>query len=167
MDNKKTVAVVPGSFDPITYGHIDIAKRAAEKYDQVYFAVMINATKSYMFSMDERVEMAIAALADIEKVKVISYDGMLWHLCKELGAIAIVKGYRNQMDYDYEMNMAKFNAKHCPEAKTELLPCNSAFANVSSTEVRRKLESGEDLQDLIPASVIELVHEFKKRKLLS
>ena len=162
MENKKSIAIVPGSFDPITYGHIDIAKRAAEKYDQVYFAVMINSSKNYMFSMEQRVKLAEAALSDVKNITVISYDGMLWKLCQELDAVAIVKGYRNKTDYDYEMNMAQFNSNHFPQAKTVLLLSDPLLEDISSTEVRKKLEQGESLCGLMPQSVIDLVYKFLK-----
>ena len=92
----KGVAIVPGSFDPITNGHIDIVKRAAELYEKVYLAVMINAEKSYMFSIDERKDIAKAALRGFEGVEVISSEGYLWKLAEELSAVAIVKGVRNE-----------------------------------------------------------------------
>ena len=101
MKDGKTVAIVPGSFDPITYGHIDIATRAAELYDKVYLAAMINDQKKYTFSIEERERIARAALCDIPNISVISSSGMLWKLAEELSADAIVKGYRNQTDYDY------------------------------------------------------------------
>ena len=83
-DKNLRIAIVPGSFDPITNGHIDILRRAAERYDKVYLAVMINSAKNYMFSLDERAEIAKLAIADIENAEVISSDGYLWQLAKSL-----------------------------------------------------------------------------------
>ena len=89
------IAIVPGSFDPITNGHLDIIKKAAALYDKVYVAVMINDKKTYMFTLEERRMIAESATAEIGGVEVISSSGWLWELAKDLGACAIVKGYRN------------------------------------------------------------------------
>ncbi len=147
---KHTVAIVPGSFDPITYGHIDIIKRAAEMYDTVYVAVMINDQKSYLFDIDERKRIAEAAVAEIGNVNVISSDGMLWRLAEELSADALVKGYRNDADYAYEQKMAEFNAAHNPRAKTVLLKANDGLSDISSTAVRRLLAAGESIDAYLP-----------------
>ena len=103
---KQRIAVVPGSFDPITNGHIDVIRRATELYDKVFVAVMINDQKNYRFTLEEREAIARAALEGLERVEVISSRGWLWELAKNLGACAIVKGYRNETDLDYEQKMA-------------------------------------------------------------
>ena len=162
MRDGKTVAIIPGSFDPITYGHIDIVKRAAELYDIIYFAVMINSEKQYLFSIEERERIAKLALRDIQNVSVISSTGMLWKLAKELNADAIVKGYRNQTDYAYELEMAKFNEEHYPKAKTVLLKANSELEGLSSTSVREMLSNNESIEGLMPESAAELVYSFYK-----
>ena len=155
MKDGKTVAIVPGSFDPITYGHIDIAKRAAELYDKVYLAAMINDQKKYTFSIEERERIARAALCDIPNISVISSSGMLWKLAEELSADAIVKGYRNQTDYDYEQNMAEFNAEKNPMAKTVLLKANEKYSDLSSTVVRERMNNGDSIDGMLPKSAIE------------
>ena len=154
-----TIAIYPGSFDPITLGHVNIAKRAAALYDKVYLAVMINADKSYMFSLDERRHIAEAATRDIENLSVISYEGYLYMLAKELSAVALVKGVRNETDRAYELKMAEYNTSHYPEAETVLLECESGLEEISSTLVREKLERGEDLSEYLPDAAIE---EIKK-----
>lgn len=160
MKDGKTVAIVPGSFDPITYGHIDIVKRAAEMYDTVYLAVMINSEKKYLFSIDERELIAKCALEDIENVSVISSEGMLWQLAKDLSADAIVKGYRNQTDYDYEQKMAEFNSAHNPHAKTVLLKSDDSLKELSSTVVRRRLSLGEAIDDCMPPTALKAVKDI-------
>lgn len=157
MKDGKTVAIVPGSFDPITYGHIDIVKRAAELYDTVYLAVMINDTKKYLFNIEEREEIARLALDGISNVCVISSTGMLWKLAESLCADAIVKGYRNETDYEYEMKMADFNHEHYPNAETVLLKANDGLEQVSSTEVRKKIASGEDISEFLPPDAAERI----------
>ena len=164
MKDGKTVAIVPGSFDPITYGHIDIAKRAAELYDTVYLAVMINDQKKYTFSIEERERIARTALNDVTNVTVISSRGMLWKLAEELSADAIVKGYRNQTDYDYERQMAEFNAEKNPFAKTVLLEANSLYYDLSSTAVREKISNNKSLEGMIPQAVINEIYAILSQR---
>ncbi len=163
MSKKVNIAIVPGSFDPITYGHIDIVKRAAKQYDVVYLAVMINTQKEYMFSISERKQIAMAALADIENVEVISSEGMLWELAKELSASAIVKGYRNDKDLEYEINMAEYNKQHYPNAETILLKSNPCLINVSSTAVREKIQKSEPLTGFLPEAAIAEINKILKK----
>ena len=164
MKNKKTIAIVPGSFDPITYGHIDIAKRAAKKYDVVYLAVMINSQKNYMFNIGQREEIARSALSGVNNIIVISSEGMLWELAKELCADAIVKGYRNNADYEYEMKMARFNSEHYPNAKTILLEADETLDQLSSTVVRQKIKNNESLVGCLPSQTIDIVNKILSQK---
>ena len=162
---KKRIAIVPGSFDPITLGHIDIVRRAAELYDQVYLAVMINRDKRYTFTLDERRRLAELALSDLERVQVISSEGMLWELARDLDACAIVKGYRNNLDLAYEQTMAEYNAARYPDAKTVLLPSDEKLLTVSSTAARERLSHSEDLKQYLPSEVIkEIENILAKRK---
>ena len=163
MTNNKRIAIVPGSFDPITNGHIDIAVRAAKKYDKVYFAVMINRDKSYLFSLEERVKIAQAALSEFKNIEVISSEGMLWELAKKLSADAIVKGYRNDKDLEYEKAMAQFNEEHYPKAKTVLLKSNKSLSDISSTAVRNSLKEGRDISKYLPNSAINVISTLSKK----
>jgi pantetheine-phosphate adenylyltransferase len=110
---------------------------------------MINAEKNYMFSLEQRKRIAEAALGNRPKVKVISSDGMLWALAKELSAVAIVKGVRNEIDLAYEEKMAEYNAAHYSAAETVLLPAKEKHLHISSTLVRTKILAREDLSDLL------------------
>jgi pantetheine-phosphate adenylyltransferase len=160
MKDGKSIAIVPGSFDPLTYGHIDIVKRAAEAYDTVYLAVMINSQKTYMFDMSQRTAIAAACLDGLKNVCVISSDGMLWQLADSLCADAIVKGYRNEIDYEYEQNMAKFNYEHNPNAPTVLLKADERFETLSSTVVRERIEAGMSLEGYLPDNAVRLINEY-------
>ena len=160
MKDGKTIAIVPGSFDPITYGHIDIVKRATELYDTVYLAVMINDQKKYLFNIEERELIAQLALENIENVTVISSSGMLWKLAEELCADAIVKGYRNQTDYDYEMKMAEFNAEHNPNARTVLLKASENLEFLSSTFVRQEIAENGTLDRFLPSKAAAKIKEI-------
>ena len=157
-------AIGPGSFDPITNGHISIVRRAARDYDKVYLAVMINAAKEYTFTMDERVDIARAAVQGIDGVEVISSAGYLWKLAEELDAVAIVKGVRNDADREYELKMAEYNLAHNPNAETVLLDTEPELAGVSSTLVRDRLRRGEDISDLLPKDAAELVVGYYSKK---
>lgn len=162
---KKRIAIVPGSFDPITNGHMDIIRRAAAQFDEVYVAVMVNPLKKYMFSLEQRKQIAAAAVREVSGVSVIASEGMLWMLAKELGACAIVKGYRNEADWNYEMEMAAYNRAKYPDAETVLLQANEQVSFVSSTLVREKLLRGEETVALLPdgaSKVIErILHDEK------
>ena len=163
--SEKRIAVVPGSFDPITFGHIDIVRRAAEQYDEVYVAVMINDQKKYLFTLSQRKQIAEAALEGIEGVQVISSDGMLWELAKRLGACAIVKGYRNEIDLSYEKSMAEYNHAHYPAAETILLPSTEEYLDLSSTVVRERISARMSLQGYLPQRAIDEIYKIIPRSL--
>ena len=156
----KRIAIVPGSFDPITYGHVDVIRRASELYDEVVVAVMINHEKAYLFTMEQRERLARIATASMERVRVLSSDGMLWKLAEDLGACAIVKGYRNETDYAYEMEMADYNRAHNPNAETVLLRADEKLSEVSSTVVREALKNGTDLSAYLPLTVAEEIAQI-------
>ena len=156
----KRIAIVPGSFDPITYGHVDVIRRASELYDEVVVAVMINHAKAYLFTMEQRERLVRIATASMERVRVLSSDGMLWKLAEDLGACAIVKGYRNETDYAYEMEMADYNRAHNPNAETVLLRADEKLSEVSSTVVREALKNGMDLSEYLPRAVAEEIAQI-------
>lgn len=156
----KGIAIVPGSFDPITYGHIDIVMRAAERYERVILAIMINPNKKYMFTMEQRKHIAEAALSGFERVEVITSEGMLWQLAEKLGACAIVKGYRNETDFAYETEMAEFNIQHNPNAPTVLLKADGNLNDLSSTYVRERIINGESIEGLLPKEAISEINKI-------
>ena len=156
----KRIAIVPGSFDPITNGHVNIIERASEMYDKVYVAVMINDQKQYMFSLEQRKQIVSACFKGRENIEVISSDGWLWMLAKELNACAIVKGYRNETDLAYEKNMAQFNEAHYPEGKTVLLKADEALCDLSSTSVRELIKQGNSLDEFLPQEAIKVICEI-------
>ena len=161
-DVTKRIALVPGSFDPITNGHVSIVDIAASEYDTVYVAVMVNASKEYMFSLEERTEIAKACFKGRDNICVISSDGWLWQLANELGACAIVKGYRNDRDLEYEREMATFNDSHCTSAKTVLIKAREDMTDLCSTSVRELIKNGDSLEHLVPYAAIEKIKEIVK-----
>ena len=162
------IALIPGSFDPITLGHVNIIERAARMFDKVVVAVMINdsakyheglSSKQYMFTMDERLEIARLSVSHIENVEVIARTGLLIDLFDEIEATAIVKGVRNSADLEYEMIHAKWNKAHNDRAETLFLPADESLTSVSSTEVRRIIETGkfENLSGILSEIALEYI----------
>lgn len=169
------IALIPGSFDPITLGHVNIIERASTIFDKVYVAVMNNdsakyaeglKSKSYMFEMEERLAIAKLSLSHIGNVEVIARSGMLIDLVDELGASAIVKGIRNDADLEYEMIHAKWNKEHNQKAETLFLPADEKLTSVSSTFVREKLLSGEPqaLEGILALNAIDYIKNRKQER---
>ena len=155
------VGIVPGSFDPITFGHLDIIERASELCDRVFVAVMINDEKEYMFTLSEREAIAEAACDGLSNVQVISSSGMLYELCRSLSAEVIIKGVRNEVDREYELKMAEYNLEHNPDAETLLLDANEDLTEVSSTSVREIINSGGKLEGYLPSAVIIKINKMR------
>ena len=151
--------IVPGSYDPVTLGHLDIIRRAAEKYGEVYAVIFVNPNKKYTFSLDDRVRMLMLATDSLDGVLVSYSNGLVIDYMREHGIEKIVKGYRNQTDIDYERPQAEYNLTH-GGYETELLECSEGLADISSTEARRRILAGEDLSDILPPEVIEYIKEI-------
>lgn len=163
MDKKYKLGIVPGSFDPITVGHLDVIKRALELCEQVVVAVMINAEKKYMFTLEERKRIAEASLSHIDRVSVISSDGMLFELANSLSADAIVKGVRNERDREYELFMAEYNSARTA-AVTVLLDADPTLKEVSSTVVRNEIEGDWQIDALLPRAAIDEIKKILNKK---
>ena len=144
---------MPGSYDPVTLGHVDIIRRAAVLFDKVIVAAMINSEKQYYFTSEERVAFLKDALRDLPNVTVDYSEEMLYEYVTRTGACAIVKGIRNGKDTDYEILMADFNRKHAPACDTLLLPADNTLTQVSSTEVKKMAKEGQDITALVTPMV--------------
>ena len=151
---KKTIAVVPGSFDPLTMGHRDVILRCAALFDQVIVGILINPDKKGMFTMEERKLLAQLSLSDIPNVTVETDSGYLTDFAERMGASIIVKGVRTPADFAYEQKMAYFNRARNPRIETMYLPADERLTEVNSTVVREKLMSGEDLTNLLHPNAI-------------
>lgn len=158
------IAVIPGSFDPMTVGHINIIERAATIFDKVYVAVMINPSKSYMFSSAEREEIARLSCAHIKNAEVLFDDGMLASLAERLGACAIVKGIRDENDYRYEFEMAQYNYARNPSAQTVFLPCVEGSREISSTAVRAKINADENIENAVSPAALTYIKTLVREK---
>ena len=148
-------AVYPGSFDPITMGHIDIIKRASVMFDKLVICVMSNAKKTPLFTPDERVELIKRATAGIENIEVTSYGGLLAVFAKQQGAGFIVRGLRALSDFEYEFQMALTNRKLNPEADTVFLTTSAEYMYLSSSIVKEIIRNGGFVKDAIPEPIAE------------
>lgn len=150
---KNTIAVCPGSFDPITVGHIDVISRAAKMFSKVIVVVMQNTAKKPMFSPEERIEMIKAATEDIDNIEIDFYDGLLADYCKEKGAGAIVKGLRAMSDFEYEFQMALTNKKLNPDTETVFLTTSAEYMYLSSSMVKQIGAMKGDISSFVPAVI--------------
>lgn len=160
--NSQFKAMITGSFDPITEGHMDIIERAAKLFDAVYVVMFINVDKKYMFTEEERLGFIKKACADIHNVKVDFSRGMVVDYVKEHGISVIIRGIRGDEDIAYEKLMAEFNYQNSG-VETLLLPAKPKYENFSSTLARTTLQNGETLDGLIPESIIDdVLSKFEK-----
>ena len=149
------IAVYPGSFDPVTKGHLNIIERAAAIFDKVYVCVMVNSSKKPLFTRDERVELIKKSCSHIPNVAVETYDGLLVEYAESVGACAIVKGLRAVSDFDWEFQMALANKKIKPNIETLFLASSEKHTYLSSTVVKELAKYGTDLSDFVPEGIIE------------
>lgn len=158
------IAIIPGSFDPMTLGHVNVVERAALMFDEVVVAVMNNDSKQYMLTIEQRTEAARLSCAHVSNARVISDCGMLVDLIDKVGACAIVKGIRDEKDFSYEQKMALFNREKNPRAETLYLPCDPKLKQISSTAVRERLENGRPINGLICESVAAKLVEWGRAR---
>jgi pantetheine-phosphate adenylyltransferase len=145
-------AVCPGSFDPITNGHLDVIERASGLFDEVTIAVLVNSTKNGLFSIDERIAMAKDAASHLPNVRVDTWSGLLVDYCKTHDIRAIVKGLRAVSDFDYELQMAQMNLQ-LKGVDTLLMATKPAYSFLSSSLVREIARYGGDVSALVPSGV--------------
>lgn len=146
-------AVCPGSFDPVTNGHIDIIARAARLFDEVVVAVGTNMSKSRLFEPGERIEMLREVTSGLDNVRVDGFSGLIVDFCHEIDAVAIVKGLRGAGDYEYELPMAQMNS-HLTRVETVFLPGAVGNAFVSSSLIKEVATLGGDVSGLLPDAVL-------------
>lgn len=156
------ICVYPGSFDPITMGHLEIIKNAANIFDKVIVLVAINPGKTHFFNINERADFIRKSVAEIENVEVDILDGLLVNYAKKVGAMAIVKGLRAVSDFEYEFQMALVNKKLNNETQTIFIPASQENLYLSSSIVRQIGTMGEQIKGLVP----DVVHDIIKEKLI-
>ena len=149
--------VCPGSFDPVTNGHLDIISRAASLYDEVVVAVLINVTKKGLFTVDERVEILGEVTAQYGNVKIDRFHGLLVDFCATNGISAVVKGLRAVSDFEYEMQMAQMNYRMA-KVETLFMTTNPQFSFLSSSLIKEIARYGGDVSGLVPEPVVSRLH---------
>lgn len=153
------IAVYPGSFDPVTNGHLDIIERASRVFDSVVVGVLNNAGKNPLFSIEERVEMLRTVTAHIDNVEIDSFKGLLVDFAKAKKASVIVKGLRTVMDFEYEFQMALLNKALNPEYETMFMMTDSKYSYISSSMVKELAGFHGNLTGLVPAEIINKINQ--------
>jgi len=155
--------ILPGSYDPVTRGHVDIIRRAAEQFDEVFVVIFQNPDKTYTFSRDDRLRKLMLATEAWDNVLVSAGDGLVIDYMREHGIDTIVKGFRNERDLAYEQEMAQWNLLH-GGYETLLWPCEASMRDVSSTAAREAVKNGEDTSRLLPDAVAAYIRDRNRRE---
>lgn len=159
MSSAKKKAIYPGTFDPVTYGHLDIIARASRLFDEVNVAVTTNPAKQPLFTVDERLAMLSEATRDIDGVAVERFQGLLMDYARERGAAAVVRGLRAITDFEYEFQMALMNRKLADEIDTLFLMPNEKFTYLNSTIVKEVAKLKGDVSTFVSPSVLARLQE--------
>ena len=159
-----SISIYPGSFDPVTLGHIDIIKRAAKMTDLLIVGVLKNSAKKGLFTIEEREEMLREVTKDIPNVEIKSFDGLLVDFAKENNANTIVRGLRAITDFDYELQMAQTNRKLDSEIETLFLTTSLEYSYLSSSTVKEIATFGGDIKQFVPEFLVDKITEKIKEK---
>jgi len=161
---KRKIAIVPGSFDPITYGHIDIIKRSAQLFDEVIVAILVNPDKKYLFTLEEREEMINESIKDFNNVRVDSFSGLLVNYAKKVDSTVIVRGLRAVSDFEYEMQLTFMNKALDDNIETFYMMANKQYSFISSSIVKGVSGFGADLSKFVPKHVEERLEKKVKER---
>jgi pantetheine-phosphate adenylyltransferase len=153
------IGLYPGSFDPVTRGHLDIIKRAAKVVDRLYVAVLVNNSKSPLFTTEERVEMLRRVTAQLDNVEVVSYQGLTVEVARQYGATVMVRGLRAVTDFEYELQIAQTNHIIAPDIDTIFLTTNLKYAYLSSSIVKEVSLYDGDITSFVPEEVVDFVQK--------
>jgi pantetheine-phosphate adenylyltransferase len=149
----KRIAVYPGTFDPVTHGHLDLVERGARRFDRLVIAILRNEDKLPMFSLEERMQFLREAVAAWDNVEVATFEGLLVDYARKIGASVILRGLRAVSDFEYELQMAMMNRRLAAEVETVFLMPSEAYSYVSSRLVREVARLGGNVEGLVPAKV--------------
>lgn len=155
-------AIYPGSFDPVTYGHLDIIERASKIFDELTVSVLYNSAKHSLFSIDERVKMLEEATKDLGNVKVASFDGLTIDFAQKNGANVIIRGLRAITDFEYELQLSQTNRKLLGTVDTVFLTTSLDYAYLSSSIVKEVASYGGDISKFVPSFVADRIYEKYK-----
>ncbi len=154
----KTIAIYPGSFDPITNGHIDLIHRACKLFDEVINAITQNASKTSLLSINLRIEAVEASITSISNTRVLSFNSLLVGFAKDHNAQIIIRGLRAVSDFEYEFQLSGMNKRLNPRIETLFMTPSEEFANISSSLVREIFSLGGDISAFVPAPVEKILH---------
>lgn len=152
-------AIYPGSFDPVTFGHLDIITRSSKIVDELIIGVLMNKAKTPLFSVEERVKMLKEVTKDLDNVKVVPFDGLLVEFARQQKARLVIRGLRAITDFEYEIQMSQTNHKLEPEVETMFLTTNLKYSYLSSTIVREVAAFGGDISQFVPETVAKSIKE--------
>jgi len=155
----KKIAIYPGSFDPITNGHLDLIKRASKLFDEVIIAITQNANKSSFLSIDQRVDAVKKSITSLNNTRVLSFDSLLVDFAREHNAQIIIRGLRAVSDFEYEFQLSGMNKRLNPGIETLFMTPSEEFANISSSLVREIYTLGGDISVFVPDSVKIILHK--------
>ncbi|WP_053366089.1 pantetheine-phosphate adenylyltransferase [Bacillus sp. FJAT-27245] len=153
------IAVCPGSFDPVTYGHLDIIRRGAKVFDEVYVVVLNNSSKNPLFSVEERISLLGEVTKDLKNVKVDSFQGLLVDYAKSVNAGAIIRGLRAVSDFEYEMQITSMNRVLNENIETFFIMTNNQYSFLSSSIVKEVAKYGGKISELVPSAVESALHK--------
>ncbi|NOY78996.1 MAG: pantetheine-phosphate adenylyltransferase [Calditrichaeota bacterium] len=153
------LAIYPGTFDPITHGHIDIAERAVTLFDKVVITIAINSSKKPLFTVDERKQMIVESVSHLPNIEVDAFEGLLMDYAKMKKAAAVIRGLRAISDFEYELQMALMNRKLAEDVVTVFLMPNVKYTYLNSTIVKEVASFGGDISDLVPSVVEQRLKE--------
>ena len=155
----KKIAIYPGSFDPITNGHLDLIKRASKLFDEVIIAITQNANKSSFLSIDQRVDAVKKSITSLNNTRVLSFDSLLVDFAREHNAQIIIRGLRAVSDFEYEFQLSGMNKRLNPGIETLFMTPSEEFANISSSLVREIYTLGGDISAFVPDTVKIIIHK--------
>lgn len=157
-------AIYPGSFDPVTFGHLDIIKRSSRLVDELIVGVLDNKAKSPLFSVEERVRMLEEVTSDVPNLRIVPFGGLLVDLARRTDAGMVIRGLRAITDFEYELQMAQTNHKMEPDLETAFLTTSLEYSYLSSTTVKEVAAFGGDISQFVPRPVADRITEKMKKK---
>ena len=158
------IAICPGSFDPVTYGHLDVIERSSKLVDELIVGVLNNKAKSPLFSAEERVRMLNEVTKDMPNVTVVPFEGLLVDFARKMDAGLVIRGLRAITDFEYELQMAQTNHKMEPDVETVFLTTSLDYSYLSSTTVKEVAAFGGDISQFVPGIVADLIEEKMNKR---